>query len=158
MDNEMMQPDPALHKVAALMGIALELKYGTLDQLLAEPVEQAIVSEDKIKNIEEQIGQLKERSSRLEAMLLAIDEIMPKIVGILGSDPQEALCPGSDPRKEVFFQVWDETLIVVGDWQRLSASYSEKEKTAFMERALSLIDKLGLWQIGISDLYPGRTP
>ena len=49
MDDRVAPIDPQLHKSAVLICIALELKFGTTDQLLTLAAEQGDLSEEKIK-------------------------------------------------------------------------------------------------------------
>jgi hypothetical protein len=157
MDDKLEQPNPELHQFVALIGIALELKYGRIDQLLTLASEQGGISGDKIKDIDQQITQIKEQMGKLEEMLKAIDEIMPKLTVALASNQDDPVCSDSDPRKVQFFRLWDEPLVVVEEWQRLSKSFSKKEKAAFVERMLLIIEQLDLFRLGLSDLYPRPT-
>jgi seryl-tRNA synthetase len=153
-NENVMKPNTDLHKSVALIGIALELKYGTLDQFFSLYAEQGDVSEDQIKNIDQQINQLKEQMRKLEEILQATEEIMPKLMDALGNSSDDAVCSDSDPRKVEFLRLWDNPIIVVEDWQELSKSFSPKEKAAFVERMLLIIEQLGVDQLGLSDLYP----
>lgn len=157
MDDTLLQPNPELHRSVALIGAALELKYGTIDQLLTTSTGQEDLLADKIKEIDQQISRLKEQMAKLENMLSAMDEMVPKLLSAMSSDQNGAACSESDPRNVEFFRLWDEPLLVVGDWQQLSKSFSGKEKAAFVERILSIIEQLNLYQLGLSDVYPRPT-
>lgn len=157
MDDKLLQPNPELHQSVALIGAALELKYGTIDQLLTMNTGQEDILADKINEIDQQINRLKEQMAKLENMLSALDEMLPKLIAAMGSDQNGAACSDSDPRKVEFFRLWDEPLLVVGDWQLLSKSFTGKEKAAFVERILSIIEQLNLYQLGLSDVYPRPT-
>jgi hypothetical protein len=157
MNDKLAGPNPDLHQSVALIGAALELKYGTIDQLLTMTTNQEDIVADKIKEIDQQVSRLKEQMAKLENMLNTMNELLPKLIAAIGSDQNGAACSDSDPRNVEFFRLWDEPLLVVGDWQQLSKSFTEKEKAAFVERMLSIIEQLNLYQLGLSAVYPRST-
>ena len=59
--------------------------------------------------------------------------LMAIAMDALAIDPDGALCPDSDPRKMELIRLCEDPRILVEDWQRLSKSFSQQEKTAFTE-------------------------
>lgn len=155
------QVNPDLHEMIALFAIAYELKYGTVDQLLTLVAGKEYSSgektlEDQIKQIDEQIRQLRGQAAQIEEKARAMEELLPGLMAAVGSDTDTG-CSDSDPRKAEFFRLWEDPMIVIEDWLRLSQSYSEKEKASFVERMMSRMEKYDLSQLGFSDLYPHAT-